>query len=155
MKSRTFAVLLVLASVTLFTGCAAYFGNEAQYNKGDWYLFADSREVAHIKKDKLAFNKLEAEPVKTNTVNGVSQGYEGLVANLSNNNRYNFKLFGPETKSYLLGPGERATDYLIPGKYVCIVYQGSYQVGSWSFQVGPQQSIFMNEKHHWYIYTDR
>lgn len=155
MKKRIIAVVAVIAALALTSGCAAYFGNEAQYDRGNWYFFANSREVARIKSDKLAFDKLNAEPAKTNTVNGVRQGYEGIVANLSSYGRYNFKITGPETKSFLLGPGERAKDYLIPGNYLCIVYQGSYQVGSWPFRVGPQQSTFMNEKYHWYVYVDR
>ena len=149
MKMRILAVLVLLS------GCAAHYGNEAQYDKGDWHLLASSHEVARIKADKLAFEKLKAAPAQTEVKNNVQQGYEGLVANLSSYNRYNFKLIGPETKSYLLGPGERAKDYLIPGKYICIVYQGGDRVGSWAFSVGSQQSTFMNEKHHWYVYTER
>ena len=145
----------MLAFVMLLTGCAAFYGNEKQYAEGDWYGITGSREVARIKVDKLAFDKLKATPVKTEIKDGVPQGYEGLVANLSNYNRYNFKIIGPETKSFLLGPGERAKDYLISGDYTCIFYQGSQQVGLWSFKVGPQQSTFMNEKYHWYVYTDR
>lgn len=154
MKIKKFAIIVVL-TLSFFTGGCAYYGNEAQHNKGDWYGITGSREVARIKSDKLAFKKLEATPVKTSVKDGAQQGYEGLIANLSNYNRYNFTLMGPENKSYLLGPGERAIDYLVPGNYVCIVYQGSSVIGSWAFRVSAQQSIFMNEKHHWYVYTER
>jgi len=153
MKTKILVTLLLMG-LFFVNGCAIY-KNEAQYDKGEWYGLIGSEAVAHIKSDKLAFTKLNAAPVQTKIKNDVQQGYEGLVANLSSYNRYNFKLFGPETKSYLLGPGERVTDYLVPGKYTCVVFQGSYQVGSWSFNVGPQQSTFMNEKHHWYVYADR
>jgi len=148
-------IIVFAAIVFWLTGCGAYYGNEAQYDKGDWYLLASSREVARIKSEKLAFEKLKAAPTQTEMKNGVPQGYKGLVANLSSYNRYNFKVTGPETKSYLLGPGERAADYLEPGNYVCIVFQGNYRVGSWAFKVGPQLSTFMNEKYHWYVYTER
>ncbi|MEI6597288.1 MAG: hypothetical protein WCL13_03750 [bacterium] len=152
MNMKIFAVALV---IFWLTGCAAFYGSEKQYTEGDWYGITGSHEVAKIKTDKLAFAKLETTPVKTEVKNGVIQGYEGLVANLSSYNRYNFKITGPETKSFLLSPGERAKDYLIPGNYLCTFHQGGNQVGSWSFKVGPQQSTFMNEKYHWYVYTDR
>lgn len=153
MKTRIFATAVMVAS--LLTGCGAFYGNEKQYDEGDWYLLAPSEEVARIKEDKLALEKLKTAPAQTKIQNGVPQGYEGLVANLSSYARYNFKIIGPETKSYLLGPGERAGDYLIPGEYICIVYQGSYRMGFWRFKVGPQLNVFMNEKYHWYVYTDR
>jgi len=155
MKMRILAVSTMMIVLVLLLGCAAHYGNEAQYEKGDWYLLASSREVARIKADKLAFEKLKAAPVQTEVKDSVIQGYKGLIANLSSNNRYNFTLTGPETKSYLLGPGERANDYLVPGNYTCVVSQGNYKIGSWLFIVGPQQSTFMNEKHHWYVYADR
>lgn len=154
MKTKIF---VVMAAVIIFlaSGCGAFYGNEKQYDDGNWYLLASSAEVARIKEDKLALEKLKATPAQTKIKDGVPQGYEGLVANLSSYARYNFKIIGPETKSYLLGPGERAGDYLIRGNYICIVYKGSYRVGFWRFKVGPQLNVFMNEKYHWYVYADR
>jgi hypothetical protein len=154
MKRKILAVAVLLIMFCL-TGCAAFYGNEKQYTEGDWYGITGSREVARIKSDKLAFDKLKVAPVKTEVKDGATQGYEGLVANLSSYNRYNFKITGPETKSFMLGPGERAKDYLVPGDYLCIFYQGSAIVGHWAFKVSSQQSTFMNEQYHWYVYTDR
>lgn len=153
---KSILVVIMLAVMLAGSGCGPYFKSQAQYDdKGDWYLLASSREVARIKADRLAFEKLKTAPAQTEVKDGAVQGFKGLVANLSSYNRYNFTLTGPETKSYLLGPGERANDYLIPGTYVCIITQGNYRVGSWAFSVGSQQSVFMNEKYHWYVYTDR
>lgn len=154
MKTRVLAVAAL--TLVLLSGCIGpYFRDQGEYDNGVWYGVADSHEVARMKSDRLAFEKLKAAPVQTEVKDGASQGYEGLVANLSGYNRYNFILTGPETKSYLLGPGERAIDHLIPGNYTAIVYQGSYRVGSWTFKVGVQQSTFMNEKYHWYVYAER
>ena len=155
MKTKIFATTVVLVLVFLIGGCGPYFKNQAQYDKGEWVGLANRNEVTKIKQNRLAFKKLEAAPVQTEVKDGVTQGYKGLIVNLSSNNRYNFTLTGPETKSYLLGPGERANDYLIPGNYTCVVSQGNYKIGSWLFIVGPQQSTFMNEKYHWYVYADR
>lgn len=155
MKTRVF-VVAALALVLLSTGCIGpYFRDQGEYDNGVWYGVADSREVARMKADKLAFEKLRAAPVQTEVKDDAPQGYKGLIANLSGYSRYNFTLVGPETKSFLLGPGERAIDYLVPGDYICIVYQGSYKVGVWRFKVGQQQSVFMNEKYHWYVYAER
>lgn len=46
----------------LVCGCAAFYGNEAQYKDGDWYLFTGSQEVARIRQDKLAIDKLNSRP---------------------------------------------------------------------------------------------
>lgn len=152
MKTKIF---IVVSLIFLFIGCAAHYGNEAQYDRGDWYLLASAGEVVRIKGDKLAFNKLKNAPAQTESKKNVPQGYKGLIANLSGHNRYNFKFTGPETKSFLLGPGEQVIDYLVPGKYFCEVYHGGSKIGSWSFKVGVQQSTFLNEKYHWYVYADR
>jgi hypothetical protein len=133
------------------------YGSEAQYNdqKNDWYGIAGSQEVARIKQDKLAFKKLQNQPIQALSVNGVTEGYKGLVANLSENRRYNFVINGPEDIRLYLGPGERKELYLIPGEYVCAVYRGGSITGKpWHFKVGTQQHVFMNEKYHWYVLTE-
>lgn len=150
-------VLLLLAVCSLFTvGCAGTlspgFGNEAQYEKGDWYGVGNLDEVARIKQDKLALKKLEAGQIKTATVGDATMGYEGVVMNTSEET-YNFVLAGPEEKSYLLGPGERARDYLIPGSYTCTVYHAGKQIGKpWPFKVKVQKHIVSGEAYHWYVY---
>ena len=153
MKTIIISTIAVLLAVFI-NGCA-FYGSEHQYDQGKWKGWAGSEEVARTKADKLAFAKLASAPVQTLVTNGVVQGYEGLIANLSKYQRYNFKLFGPETKSYLLGPGERKVDYLIPGEYACVIFKGGAKVGQWTFRVNAQQSTFMNETYHWYVYADR
>ncbi len=156
MKKRIFFLFLMVMAVG-FTGCVgAYYGNQAQYEgkDNDWYFLADSREVARIKSDKLALDKLASQPVQTAMINGAQQGYRGVVANLARYERYNFKINGPENKDYLLGPGERMVDYLLPGKYVVNTYRGGNRVGRGTFEVGPQTQVFMNEKYHWYVYAE-
>ena len=51
--------ILLLAILLLSSGCGAFYGNEKQYEKGNWYLLAGSSEVARIKQDKLAMEKLK------------------------------------------------------------------------------------------------
>ena len=156
MKKINLFIVLVAILLMCCSGCAMY-GNEAQYNgkSNDWYGLTDSQEVARIKQDKLAFDKLQNQPTQVKIVNGIPVGYKGLVANLSESKRYNFAISGPETKKYYLGPGERVIDYLIPGQYKCTFYRGNNIIGKpWFFKVGVQQHVFMNEKYHWYVLTE-
>lgn len=160
-------LMLIVAAVVLCTisGCVgAYYGSEEQYDekKGDFYFLAGSRELSHIKEAKseerireLAFKKLEGQPVNTDTVNGVTKGYRGVVANLSCCNRYNFHIKGHETKGYVLGPGERKIDYLIQGSYRGIIFNGGDKVGEIEFNVGLQTNTFLGEEYHWYFYAER
>lgn len=154
---RIFFLFLAVMIVASLTGCVgAYYGSQAQYEgkDNDWYFLADSREVARIKQDKLAFDKLASQPVQAATISGVPQGFLGVVVNFSRYERYNFELRGPEKKNYLLGPGERAVDYLLPGRYRCATYKGGSKTGETVFDVGPQTQVFMNEKYHWYVYAE-
>lgn len=151
MKKIVGILLLVLG----LTSCAALYGNEEQYKKGDWYLFAESGEVARIQQDKLALKKLETQPAQTGAADGVAQGYKGVVVNLSSYRRINIHLNGPEKKGYFLGPGQSEEDYLIPGRYLATAYYNDRLVGSWSFGVGAEQYSYMGRKVHWYVYWDR
>jgi hypothetical protein len=136
----------------LISGCHAFFGNEAQYKDGDWYLFAGSQEVARIRQDKLAIDKLNSRPPQTSEKDGVFQGYLGVVANLSRYVTYNFHLIGPEKKAYMLGPGQQVRDHLIPGMYIARIFLNGREIGQpRSFRVGPQQHYFMGEWTHWYV----
>lgn len=149
----------------VLSGCAAHFGNEAQYDKGDWYLLAGSQEVAKIQRDKasLAYNKtvsimavekLKAQSVDIKVVSGVSQGYKGFVHNLSYE-RAQIIIKGPETKSYFLGAKEKVEDYLLPGKYCAETYVSGKKIGKgWSFSVGLPQYNYLGHTAHWYVYYD-
>lgn len=149
MKMAILALLLVMLA-----GCALY-GNEAQYGEGDWYFIAGSGEVAQIQQNKLALKKLGSQPAQVAFKDGVSQGYSGLVVNLSKYTRYNFIISGPERKGYFLGPNESVKDNLIPGTYSCAVYRAGRQMGEpWIFHVTAQKHIFMGEEYHWYLYME-
>ena len=63
MKFRTFCVLIVVLTFCM-SGCAMY-GNEKQYDKGEWYLWASSAEVARKKQDELALEKVRLQEGKT------------------------------------------------------------------------------------------
>lgn len=156
MKRIIFCFLVVIVASSL-TGCVgAHYGSQAQYDKdNDFYFLTDSSEVARIKQDKLAFEKLKSQPVQTASKEGVPQGYEGVLVNFSKNNFYNFIISGPERKGYLLGPGESASDNLIPGTYSCMVFQGNQQMGNpWIFHVTAQKHSFRGKAYHWYVYME-
>lgn len=151
--AKVLAAILLAGIAINISGCAG-FGNERQYDEGNWYGMASSSEVARIKQDKLSFSKLRSLPAQTSSTVGILQGYEGKIINLSESASYNFILVGPETKSYFKGPKEQVKDYLIPGTYTCYVRdENNRQVGSpWTFHVTPQLHDFKGEKIHWYVY---
>lgn len=143
-------LFLIVLAIIVFSGCA-FYGNKAQYDKGDWYGITTSSEVTRIEQGKLALEKLKSQPIKADSI----QGYEGLIANLSRHNLYNFVISGPETKSFLLKSGESVTDKLIPGTYVLTVYRHGHQIGApWVFHVNAQQHYYQGTKYHWYAYMD-
>jgi Ni/Co efflux regulator RcnB len=135
---------------------------------------AAERERAAIERDKerdqMALEKLASQPVMTGimTATGVvantnavasgktaSAGYLGYVANLSSYRRYNFVIRGPEKKAFYLGPGERLTDYLLPGRYTGSIYHdGSLYGPPHTFTVGVQEKIFQKERCHWYLVAE-
>ena len=71
---------------------------------------------------------------KTKPVILTQTAYRGIITNLSDE-EYKFKIFGPELKIYLLKPGEKKTDYLQEGKYICTIYQGNNRVDLQSFEI--------------------
>ncbi len=163
MKKLVYLLILSLC-VGFVSGCAfnndrrdgystAIYGSEQQYESGDFWGVAGSGEIAQIKRDKLALKKLENSDVQSGYKNGAAQGYKGVVVNFDKYDRYNFIITGPERKSYMLGPGETETDYLIPGTYSCSVYEdGDKQGDPWIFHVTAQQHSFKGKKYHWYVY---
>lgn len=178
----------MLGLLFVLTGCIGpHFKDRAQYDKGEWKGWASHEDVGQIEhqklaqkdgeaaleirrtRDKMALEKLQAQPVQTGTMtaggvvaNGTvaggataPAGYKGIVANLSSYRRYNFVIRGPEDKSFYLGPGERTTDYLLPGRYTATFYYGGEKAGQpHVFEVGAQERVFQGEKCHWYVFTE-
>ena len=146
---RIIVVMLLGVAILSLSGCATMFGNEKQYDRGDWYLFAGSYEVARIKQDKLALKKLESQQAVA-----TEQGYRGKVANLDSS-PINIIISGPEKKSYLLAGNQSLYDYLIPGDYIARRYRNGHEDGKpWPFYVGTQKHSFMGEEMHWYVYNE-
>ena len=114
---KNFLILGILLVMICVAGCGALYGKKSQYDDGDWYLFAGSSEVARIEQDKLALAKLKMQPVQTTIIQGTSQGYKGLVANLDRHCNYNFIISGIEKRGYLLEPNNTTTDFLVAGTY--------------------------------------
>lgn len=151
------------------SGCAWYSSMD-QYDKGNHHGVAGSGEMARIKQDKLAIEKLKAQPVQTAYMNqggdsdfeiielsdnqhNVSAGYRGKVVNFDGWRKINFVIKGPETKGFLLAPGQTVEYSLIPGKYQATSeYRGSIIDGPKTFTVGVQTHNFMGEELHWYVY---
>ena len=153
MKKYIVLLLTISLAMVWLSGCALY-GKKTQYDEGNWYWLTGSAEIARIEQDKLAFKKLKAQPVQTASVDGVIQGYRGLIANLDKYDNVNVHLNGPEKKRYFLKPNDVEYDNLIPGTYTALFYKGENIVGTWQFTVGIEQFSYMGEKVHWYTGYD-
>ena len=153
-RMQNVVVLLMLMFVAIImSGCSTLYGNEAQYDNGDWYFLGGSSEVARIKQDKLAFEKLTAQPAQTMMINGASMGYKGIVYN-ANREECDIRIYGPETKGFLMPPNMQDTIYLIPGEYTaqsCV--NGSCGKRS-KFRVSTQTHRFFGQDVHWYARCD-
>ncbi|MFH0956076.1 MAG: hypothetical protein V1801_02605 [Candidatus Falkowbacteria bacterium] len=152
MKAKIFNVGAVLVLVLSFTGCAAYYGNQAQYDDGnDWYLLASSREVARIKADKLAFEKLAQS--ESSDATAKKTGFAGTAFNRSAYRYANIIVTGPERKGFYLKPQEKISYKFIPGTYVATLYDdyGNIRDKPWIFHVGLQTHYFMGEEVYWYL----
>ena len=157
-------LVMVLVALVFVSGCALY-GNEAQYEKGDWHGVTGSQEVAKIQRDKhalvkkkvvdqMALDKLMSQPVDAKIVNGAVQGYKGVIQNLSRE-RVNVIIEGPETQSFFLRPGEKVDAFLLPGSYYATTYLGNRLADKgWSFPVGVQKYTYQGKQVHWYVYYD-
>ena len=154
MKKNIVLFLTVLLAMVWLSGCALY-GNKAQYDKGNWYWLTGSAEVARIEQDKLALEKLKAQPVQTASIKGVQTGYRGKIANFERYDKVNFILKGPETKGWLLLPGQTKEYYLLPGKYTAEAYIGGHKVdGPKPFTVSVQTHNFLGEELHWFVFYE-
>lgn len=150
-------VAAICITACFLTGCGGpLYGNVKQYQRGSWYGFADHHEVARIDQDKLAMKKLEASAPLTASENGTSLGYKGVVANFSSY-RATIDLIGPESRNFLLEPGQQVETYLIPGKYLTMAQtsSGGYRsknVGG--FTVGVKKHSFQGRDVHWFAIYD-
>jgi len=165
MKKVIILLAAVLAINALVSGCAGVVGpwyrGESQYNEGVWGGWANEKQAAQIQRDKvdiaarkMALQKLAVQPVITQSVNGVSQGYLGVAKNFHPRKILNFLLEGPETKSFLIGPKGERRDYLLPGDYICTVYDGDRIVSRRALHVKVQKNNYLGENVHWYaVYT--
>jgi len=146
-------IVVFAAMVFWLTGCGAYYGNQAQYDKGDWYLLATSHEVARIKADKLAFEKLTQLNASPSGVTVKKTGYAGIAFNKSSYRDANIVVTGPERKGFYLKPQEKISYNFIPGTYVASLYDdyGNIRNKPWIFHVGLQTHYFMGEEVHWYL----
>jgi len=169
MKNESKINYIIIALLILITSGCALYGNERQYEQGDWYWVATSEEVARIKQDKLALEKVTAIPAQTAQISsgklipsnqsGVQKapaGFRGKVVNLDKYDKIYFEIKGPEVKGYLLGPGQSVIDYLIPGKYKARISTTSrYKYTTLgTFNVNSRTHNFMGEEMHWYVYYE-
>lgn len=149
--------ILLLAAVSMALGCLGcgtpLFGSLQQYKDGDWYLGANPQQVARMEQDKLALEKLKAQPTYTATDNnGISQGYRGIAVNYYGD-IVTIKLDGPQKKIFVLKPKEIATDNLIPGRYRrIIIYRGVARHES-MMVVGPELNYAEGDQYHWIAYA--
>lgn len=173
MKNRiniTTLALALLAIVITTSGCIGpYYSNKNQYDKGRWHWWADNQSVYQRDQQMLAVGKLNAQPVMTGVMTSTGivatavapapgtapAGYKGFVANLSSYRRYTLTVRGTENKSYYLGPGQKVTDYLLPGRYVATANYGGRVYGTpYFFDVGPQIMSFQGEACHWFLVAE-
>lgn len=149
MKTKIMLVSVIVGLLLSFTSGCALYKSESQYNRGEWKGWAGSEEVARTKQDKLALAKLQAAPVQTLTTNGVSQGYLGVIANMSTYRRLTFKYYGPEHGVEYLSPGQQMEKYLLPGEYYGEILYGGERVGWIKFKSEPVEKSFLGKKVHW------
>lgn len=156
MKTKMF-ILTAIAGLLMLTGCVGpYYRSQAQYDRGKWLGLASNQSVAQknrqqiaLERDKLALDKLQSQPVQTSAVNGVPQGYLGVIANMSTYRRLLFEYSGPEDGAEYLGPGQQMEKYLLPGTYHGVIRYGGQIVGSVTFKSEPVEKGFLGKKVHW------
>lgn len=166
---KKIATISFTCLMVLLVGCAGpRFGNEAQYDKGEWKGSAYLHEVAKIKRDKsqlafdkevgkMAIDKLKTQPVNSKTGEREEEKrYEGIVENLSRYYMVQIDIRherGYEVKSYVLKPGESRVDNLLPGNYCVTTFvNGRQETGVKKFTSGPRLSDYSGKKYHWFVY---
>lgn len=156
MNIRTSVLVLILTA--LIGGCGASYGSIEQYKTGDWYGLAGPGTAAKTVQDKRVDAKLDATPAligyrlnKDNQL--VPIGYLGYVANFDRvKNLITIK--GPETREYLLLPGQEVVDYLIPGEYTKTIKEKGKLPLVIEFEVTDEIRYFGNRPCHWFAYAD-
>ncbi|MDO8668006.1 MAG: hypothetical protein Q7K35_02805 [bacterium] len=167
-------ILAAALGLLVFTGCVGpLYTKESQHPKGHGFGLFGSGSASQAEVNRLAIEKLKAQPVMTGTMTATGvvanatpasaigktapAGYKGIVVNMSSYRRYTFLIQGPENKSFYLGPGERAPDsasYLLPGRYIASIYYGGSLVGRPdAFTVGVQEKFFQGPCH-WYVVAE-
>ncbi len=148
MKDLVFFVFLLFLSQWL-SGCGAVFGNSTQYEEEDWYWWATSNQVASMKQDKLALEKMRAQLEDGNIS---SMGFKGVAKNYYRKVVTISLTRGGENKSYTLAPDEKVVDYLIGGDYYVemrhkgkVFYEGMLTV--------PKIHKFQGETYAWLTYA--
>lgn len=166
LSAATIVATIILVAL-FFSGCA-FYGNQSQYEKGDWYLFTSSSEVAKMERnkqalrqkkatDQLAIEKLKAQPIDVQRApDGTPLGYKGIVANVSRKKINTIIYGGPEEKAFFLYPGQEQEAALLPGNYTACSYIGGENKGCSSFIVSSQINYFNGRVVHWYtVYNPR
>jgi len=102
-----------------------------------------------LQQQRLALNKLTHLPVKADSVNG----YSGILVN-NYQNPVQITVYGPETRSYFLDPGELTQQFLIPGEYV-VRSNSSGRTCVSGMTVGSQLHYYKGTWQHFVIKYDR
>jgi hypothetical protein len=119
-----------------------------QYESGDWYGLAGSREAAQIRSDQLAHEKQKAQGAGGDAI----QGFPGIVMN-TRDYFLNFLIRGPENRGYLLKSKQTVTDNLVVGTYTAEIQdmEGRRIGEAKIFHVNSQKHFVFGEKYNWYM----
>lgn len=105
---------------------------------------------------ELDIKKLNSQTVLADSV----KGYQGIVQNLSVRSRIKFDVFRVDNKgkqseravaSYMTYPGYRKNMFLLPGKYMVIMYREGERLDEHIFSVTAQKYDYMGEQTHWFL----
>lgn len=174
MKTKTMLMVTMAGLlVAMTTGCDILMGpqryrSQKQYDDGKWRGVADNRQVNQRSLDRLAIEKLRAQPVTVGllTPTGVvttvispvpgktvALGYMGIIQNFSTSQRYRIEVDGPQRKIFNIGPGARVVEYLLPGTYLVTSRNSSgYSLmRPYLLYVGPEEEDHYGQKCHWSI----
>lgn len=156
---KKIGVLFIIGWVLLSLGGCALYQSEAQYDRGIFFSLADHNQVARIKQDKLALEKLKAKPVNggegVDAVIGEETGFEGIMINQSPYYHRDFRFYGPETRGFFLEPNEKRTERFLPGKYICKVYENGYLLGVHQFTINGETHVVAGKSYHWFVYASK
>lgn len=146
--------LMIVVLVILLSGCGAVYTSESQYEDGNFSWMTGSKEVARIKQDKMAMEKLKESDVMAKKENGVIQGYKVILANLSHRKEYTFRVDGPEKRAFMLTAGEQIEVYLIPGEYRVSIVRNGKESESRRMRVDAEKKRFGGTWCHGFAYKE-